>query len=245
MRAGRVVLVLASLAAALAPGCSSVTSGTGTAAATASSSRPDFPTAPPSPPAPNTSSPSVPPSSTPAAQTPAQRRQALEAQTNGEPNVMIRVPGGFEAATYDQSGGIQFWREPASATSWSQIGTSSYPYVSQIGPPEASVQGALLRNMKNATFIVHGNFTGDGSGNAVAFTTGSKGWGVIKAEPNGNIGPSGQPVGSDQIGLSYDFAFRSGYLETKDCPLDRPISDCDTHPITKLWRWAGDDFVRV
>jgi len=51
---------------------------------------------------------------------------------------------------------------------------------------------------------VRGNFTGDASGNAVAFTSGAKGWGAIKAESNENIGPSGQPVGANLIDLSYD-----------------------------------------
>jgi hypothetical protein len=32
-------------------------------------------------------------------------------------------------------------------------------------------------------------FTTDGTGNAVAYTTGSNGWGAIKAEPNSNLAP--------------------------------------------------------
>jgi hypothetical protein len=85
----------------------------------------------------------------------------------------------------------------------------------------------------------------DGSGNAVAYTTGPRGWGAIKAEPNGNIGPSGQPIGADRIGLSYGFAFVDGLLQTKDCPLNQPISDCDTNHVLKLWKWNGTDFSRV
>jgi hypothetical protein len=96
--------------------------------------------------------------------------------------------------------------------------------------------------MRNATFIVTGNFTGDGSGNAVAYTTGAKGWGAIKAESNGRIGPSGQPVGSDAIGLSFGFAFVGGLLQTKDCPPNRPIADCGAYPVVKLWAWNGTDF---
>jgi hypothetical protein len=155
------------------------------------------------------------------------------------------VPGGFQAASWDQHGGIGFWSEAVSDTTWRLMGDSRYPDVAALGPPEATALGALLRNMDNATFIVHGNFTGDGSGNAVAFTTGPHGWGAIKAETGGNIAPSGSPVGANLVGLSYDFAFRNGYLETKDCPTNRPISDCDEHPVTKLWIWAGHEFVRA
>ncbi len=172
----------------------------------------------------------------------AQREQQLQAQTNGEQNVIVRIPAGYEAATYDQGGDIQFWRDRESSTTWQQIGQSSYPDIAQVGPPQATVQAALLRGMNNATFIVRGNFTGDASGNAVAFTSGANGWGAIKAENNGNIGPSGRPVGANRIGLSYDFDFVDGNLETKDCSIQLPIAECGKHPITKLWQWTGHDF---
>jgi len=152
------------------------------------------------------------------------------------------VPGGYEAATYDQAGHVGFWYDSQASTSWRQVGSSRYPYVPDLGAPRAIMQGALLSTMAHATFIVRGTFTGDSSGNAVAFTTGRSGWGAIKAEPNGNIGSSGQPVGSNQIGLGYDFGFVRGRLQTKDCPTNRPISDCDTYPVVKLWQWAGHDF---
>jgi hypothetical protein len=244
-------------------GCAaSVTDGTGSAVsagAPASSHSPDFP----SPTAP--SSASTDPSSagtqpsrgtrssgtsqsssgsaTPSA---AQRQQALAALAAGDDvAALVAVPGGYEAASFDQQGGIRFWFDPQSSVTWRRIGASSYPYSPQVGAPEARANGALLRNMQHATFIVTGNFTGDASGNAVAFTTGPRGWGTIKAEPNGNIGPSGAPVGSNRIGLSYGFAFADGYLITADCPQDRPIADCDTHQIRKRWVWAGHDFHRA
>lgn len=243
-------MVSALLLAGLA-GCSSVTSGHGSAtSAGASLSQPDFPSTSPTTPGPSTATfpsttPTPPPSPSPGPQTRAQRAAQLRAQTNGEDTVLVRVPSGYQAASYDQSGNISFWSEAASDTTWQLIGHSRYPTVSQLGPPQASARGTLLRNMSDATYIVRGVFTGDGSGNAVAFTNGPRGWGAIKAEPNGNIGPSGRPVGANLIGLSYDFGFRNGYLVTQDCSLDRPISDCDQYPITKLWVWTGQDFTRV
>lgn len=171
-----------------------------------------------------------------------QRIAALQAQARGERVVVVRVPGGYEAATYDQLGHLQFWQQADDSTGWAQVGESSYPYVPALGRPHAQVRGALLAGMQHATFIVYGVFTGDGSGNAVAFTTGSNGWGAIKAEPNGNIGPSGEPVGPDLIGLSYDFGFAAGHLITEDCPSNRPISQCGAHPIVKRWSWTGSDF---
>jgi hypothetical protein len=234
----------------LAAACASVTSGQGSAgpsvSGATSSSRPDFPSGSATPSGSNSTSDTPTPSSTPGPVTGSQRERALMTATGGqEISKLVRVPGGYEAASYDQRGHIRFWFDPVSSERWQRIGTSRYPYVPQIGPPNARSDGELLRRMRHATFLITGEFTGDGSGNAVAFTTGARGWGVIKAEPNGNIGPSGRPVGRDQIGLSYGFAFADGYLVTADCSPDRPIADCDTSPIVKRWVWTGSDFRQV
>ncbi|PZS29226.1 MAG: hypothetical protein DLM58_15795 [Pseudonocardiales bacterium] len=240
------------LSALVLSGCSTVTQGsgqhTGPAVTTAAGS-PDFPTGSAStsqssaPPPPVTTPPSTQP---PAAPTRQQREDRLTAQTNGQAHVLVQVSGGFEAASFDQHTNIQFWRSVGNTVSWTQIGQSSYPYSPAVGSPaQATVHGALLSRMQHATFILTANLTGDGSGNDVAYTTGARGWGVIKAEPNGNIGPSGQPVGEDKIGLAYHFAFASGRLKTEDCPSDKPIASCGTDHVDKLWLWTGSDFARV
>ncbi len=252
MRLRTVVLCLACLCALVASGCSGATNGLGSEASTsAASSHPDFPsaTASSTSSAPTTSSAAptpTPSSSAVAAPTQQQRAAHLSAQTNGEAQVLVAVPGGYEAASYDQLGQIQFWRNSGSTLSWQQLGASRYPYAPSLGaPPDARATGALLQGMQHATFIVTGVFTGDSSGNAVAFTTGANGWGVIKAEPDGNIGPSGAPVGADGLGLSYGFAFAGGTLETQDCPLNQPIAACGVNPVTKYWVWTGHDFRRA
>jgi hypothetical protein len=99
--------------------------------------------------------------------------------------------------------------------------------------------------MRHATFTVPGQFTTDNSGHAVAYTTGGRhGWGAIKARANGNIGPSGQPIGPNRIGLSYDFGLVGGKLKTADCPTNEPIASCGSDHIDKLWTWTGHDFTR-
>lgn len=174
-----------------------------------------------------------------------QHRQALRHRTPKASHVVVAVPGGYEAATFDQSGHIRFWHSPKSSTAWRQVGHSRYPKNPQAGGPRARVKGALLGGMQHATFIVHGLFTGDASGNAVAFTTGPHGWGTIKAKSGGNIGSSGQTIGSNMVGLSYDFAFAHGNLQTKDCPSNRVIAECGSHPVVKQWHWNGNDFTRI
>lgn len=158
---------------------------------------------------------------------------------------LVTVSSGYEAASWDQSGGIRFWTNTGRSTAWQQVGSSRYPYASAIGAPHANVTGADLTGIRHATFIVRGFFTGDGSGNAVAFSDGLRGWGAIKAEPSGRIGPSGAPIGSDQIGLSFDFGFDNGMLVTKDCNPNYAFAECGgPTTIVKHWRWNGTDFAQ-
>ncbi len=232
-----------------ATACSTTTSGTGSELTPTGPSSPDFPSLPSSPQT-STAPASSPAATTPASPTttaPASRAQLaarLAALTPGQRVVLVAIPGGYEAISYDQQAHVGFWKYTGS--DWKRAATSTYPYSAAIGgPAEAAATGALLTGMHDATFIVTGNFTGDGSGNAVAYTTGARGWGAIKAEPNGNIGPSGRPVGTDAIGLSFGFAFVAGRLQTKDCPTNQPVAACGLNPVTKLWAWNGTDFVRI
>lgn len=231
-------------------GCASVTSGSGERGAPGSvTSSPDFPTLLPSGSSSSSAQPpstSSAPSTTPAAPTRQRREDRLTVQSRGQAHVLVTVARGYEAASFDQHTHIQFWRSVGNTVDWVLLGRSIYPYSPAVGSSaQATVQGALLSRMQHATFILTANLTGDGSGNDVAYTTGGRGWGVIKAEPNGNIGPSGQPVGADKIGLAYHFAFVSGRLKTEDCPSNKPIASCGTDHVDKLWVWTGSDFKQV
>lgn len=173
-------------------------------------------------------------------------QQALAQQVSGEQVDLVKVPSGYEAASWDQTGRIRFWSSTGRSTRWQQVGSSHYPYSSYLGDPSATTMGADLTGMRHATFIVRGTFTGDGTGSAVAYADGLRGWGAIKAEPSGRIGPSGAPVGSDQIGLSFDFGFDNGLLVTKDCNPHYAFAECGgPTTIVKQWRWNGTDFTQV
>ena len=246
----------------VAAGCSTTTAGSGREGAQNGSPSHDFPsassayaststatgssapgttTAPATAPATATASTA---STKPTQPSRAQATARLARLTPGQQLVVVAIPGGFEAISYDQAAHLGFWK--LTSLDWIRAGTSTYPYSPAIGAPaDAAAHGTLLKGMHDATFIVTGNFSGDGSGNAVAYTTGPLGWGAIKAEANGNIGPSGQPVGNDRIGLAFGFAFVGGRLETKDCPLNQPIAACGSNPVDKLWAWNGKDFSRI
>ncbi|MDQ2751171.1 MAG: hypothetical protein M3Y44_16825 [Actinomycetota bacterium] len=229
-------------------GCGRVTAGNGERGSTGTvSASHDFPTALPSQPSSQPPTSSTPASTAPpAAPTRQQLEDGLTVKAPGQAHVLITVTGGYEAATWDQHSTIQFWHTDAATVNWTRVGRSSYPYSPTVGSPaQAAVRGARLSRMQHATFILSANLTGDGSGNDVAYTTGPKGWGAIKAEANGNIGPSGRPVGADKIGLAYHFAFVAGRLKTEDCPSNQPIASCGTTHVDKLWLWTGSDFKQV
>lgn len=157
-------LAFALTTVAVAAACSTTVSGNGrehTPAARASSTH-GFPSQPASSSgASSSSAPPTTPATTPAPPrrpTRAQLDARLAALTPGQRHLLVAIPGGFEAISYDQSGHIGFWRNSGAA--WLQVGASTYPYSSAIGAPaDAAATGALLRDMQHATFIVTGVFT--------------------------------------------------------------------------------------
>lgn len=155
---------------------------------------------------------------------------------------VARVGGGLEGAAYDQNGHITFWR--FGSGTWHRAGASEYPLQPTLGPVKPDVSGSALNGMKHAVFILTGTFTMDGSLNAIAYTATADGtWGAIKAEPGGRIGPSGQPVGKDGIGLANGFYAVHGQLETADCSGNLPMAQCGGNQrILKYWSWGGTDF---
>jgi hypothetical protein len=159
--------------------------------------------------------------------------------------VQVPVDGGVEIMVVGQTGNVSFWAE--STDTLQRVGASTYPYApASLGSPEPVGSGGVLTNMSDATFVVHGTFTGDGSGNAVAYTNGPDGWGLIKAASDGDLVPSGQGIAADQIGLSNDFALVGGRLETFDCSSTLPTSDCGgNNRVIKYWTWMTDHFVQT
>jgi len=171
-----------------------------------------------------------------AASVPAPSSTARLPRTTG---AVVRLAGGVtERATWDQNGHITFWRADI------RVGASSYPLQPTLGPVKPSVKGGFVTGMPHAVFILTGLFSEDGSVNSIAYTADAHGtWGAIKAEPNGNIGPSGQPVGKDGIGLANEFAVVRGQLETADCSATLPMAECGGNQrVLKFWTWNGTDF---
>jgi peptidase A4-like protein len=160
---------------------------------------------------------------------------------NGVPSSVVNTPNGVEAATWDQSGNIDFWKLINAV--WVSQGTSTYPVLPG-DEIDTSVTGALLTHMSDAVFIAQGVFTGDGSGSAIAFTNGVHGWGTI-------AGPTGQPMqatghrSTDNTtpGLQLRMSFRNGYLSIAYHNYDFATSDGTLFDLNIDWLWNGFEFV--
>lgn len=106
--------------------------------------------------------------------------------------------------------------------------TSSYIYdPKDIGAPAVtgSADGAtVLSEMKDATFILGGVFTPEGSGLAVAFTRGPQGWGrVVRTGDTrlevSTLAPLGLPVLKP---LSKPWLFRTAICKSTRAPTKLP-----------------------
>ena len=139
---------------------------------------------------------------------------------SGMPQVTapVAVPGGYEAAAWDQIGRVTFWKWTNASRTWDQVGASTYPV---LPPPSVksrtTITGALLTGMSDATFIANGLFSGDSTEHFVAFTNGPHGWGTIAPGQVGTLIPTGnKSTDNTTPGNSYAELFHSGYLEISE-----------------------------
>lgn len=174
-----------------------------------------------------------------------QARSQLLAKVPGQQAFVVSVPSGYDGITYDQRGHVGFWSDGSAG--WQESAVGSYPYFAGAGErPSVRATGALLSGMRHATFVLTGSFSEDGTGNAVGYTAGSSGWGVIVAQPSGNLAPASPNVDSRNSGVSYGLTLTGGRLETEDCPPNQALAMCGgSDTVKKLWRWTGTQFVRI
>jgi hypothetical protein len=168
-------------------------------------------------------------------------RQQLRNMADGRVAAVVRTKAGYQAATVDRSGGIQFWLH---SSSWHQVASSTYPFdATAVAAPRVSLTGAVLRGMHDATFVVTGNFSGDNSVNAAAFTDGSNGWGAITLQTDGQLVPSGSGVRVGAAGLFNALYFSAGRLETATCSQTLPIAACGGNSrVLRYWTWKNGAF---
>lgn len=171
--------------------------------------------------------------------------QMLAAVTQGLSQTIVPVPGGYEAAAYDQNGNLGFW---AYHGSWAQVGGSAAPVIPE--SPGMNIEGALLDGMQDATFVAEGQFTGDATGDAEGFASGPGGWGVLAPGPGDTLVPTGEadPFGATPItaaALWLRLGFDGGELvSAQENPYFLQIDHAagPAYGLLTHWRWNGTLF---
>jgi len=169
-------------------------------------------------------------------------------QASGMPRATapIAVPGGYEAAAWDEAGHVTFWKWAAGAATWSQVGATTYPVV-RMEPIDTTITGALLSGMTDATFIANGFFSGDGTGSYIAFTNGPHGWGTMAPGPGeGTLIPTGNASTDNTTpGNSYAELFSGGDLDRIDTG-NLPFGpNGEEWEIERGYAWSGGEFREV
>jgi hypothetical protein len=157
------------------------------------------------------------------------------------------IASGAEIAVVGTEGSVAFWKYDKDQETLQLVATRGYPFKSgTLDTSDLTVSASVLSGMTHATFIIRGTFSTDGTGNAVAYTYNvpKKTWGAIKAETRTSLKVTNQGVGVGGIGLSQDFQFVDGRLETDDCSSTVPAAQCGPGTlVTKYWEWDGTHFI--
>lgn len=156
----------------------------------------------------------------------------------------VAVPGGYEAAAWDEAGHVSFWKWAAGT--WRRVGASRYPVVG-MEPIETTITGALLTGMSDAVFIVNGYFSGDGTGTYIAFTNGPHGWGTIAPGPGeSTLIPTGN-ASTDNLtpGNSYAELFGNGHLDRIDTSTLPFGPNGEEWEIERGYTWSGGVFREI
>lgn len=170
-------------------------------------------------------------------------RVSLMPQTTGP----VAVPSGYEAAAWDPTGRVTFWKWTATSHRWRKVGNSTYPILSpSVGTSTVKIIGALLTGMTNATFIAQGQFSGDGTADFIAFTAGSHGWGVIAPGPGYTLIPTGRKS-TNQLtpGNSLGEFFHDGHIVRSEAGSLSFGTNGDMWQVVRTYSWDSGAFHEI
>ncbi|AKU15711.1 hypothetical protein VV02_07355 [Luteipulveratus mongoliensis] len=155
---------------------------------------------------------------------------------------VVRIGNSFEGAIAQGDGRIAFYAHgPGTGDRWTLVNRSTAPdTVDTTAAPALS--GNRPPGLRHAVFIATGEFTGDGTGQAIAYGSDGVRWSVLTHEANsGQLAPSGHG-GQDQPGLSLMIAFTAHGLRTTD--MWGPEADASFYlqkqmPVIADWAWGS------
>lgn len=160
----------------------------------------------------------------------------LKARTPGQRQAVAPARGGWEAATW-RRGLIEFWRF---TRAWARVGAARYTTATP-RPVSPSAVGWLLPGMANATFVFHGLFTGDGSGDAMAFTAGHRGWGPLALTTADTLAVADTVARPQVAGILFSGIehLRSGRLLTDIESPYYAVASGELYPLLTQWDWVS------
>lgn len=161
----------------------------------------------------------------------------------GQRAVSVAVPGGLQAAVYDQHGHVGFYGLPGGAHTWTHLGSSSYPVLQPATTTRIyTARGVRLTGMSNAVFIFTGYFTGDGSADYLAFGTGPHGWGVLDARGNTVVATGHGSTDNTTPGLALHIQATGGLLEVSSPSDTLSVAQSPLLPVNRFYHWTGTAF---
>ena len=173
-------------------------------------------------------------------------RADLQRLVHGQMVVVVSLGAGFEAASYDQRGRLDFWVDASG--SWVLQAARMYQSDSADSETPGSytgqgvtVSGALLPGMSSATFVVHSlGFSGDGSATTDVYARGKSGWGFV-AQRGASLVTTGRSATSPR-----DAFYGASLLPTglRTSVLSSAFSNVTGSliPLVNDWQWRNGRF---
>jgi len=165
-------------------------------------------------------------------------RASLQRAAWGQAVTVVATGTGFEAATYDQHGHLDFWADTSG--SWTRQAARTYPGSTVQG---VTVSGALLPGMPDATFVLNSpGLVEDDSVRAVVYARGGSGWGMLSRKGSALV-PVVHPAASAQALFFGAWLLPGGLRTSVESETVAEAIAGSVNPIVDYWRWSNGRFV--
>lgn len=156
----------------------------------------------------------------------------------------------YVGASLGPNNTIVFWQQVQSGGAWTWQKQATRQHLPQYSGATGSVKltGGLVKGAPDPVFIVKGAFTGNGTGQAIAYHyNGPDGWGVLTGQPDKSLRSSGAGLTElGQNGLELDISISRGYLMTSSMwgsGSNASNAEQKSNPILRSWAGSQGGFV--
>lgn len=152
---------------------------------------------------------------------------------------------GYDGATLESGDKIAFWEYINTGGTWTWTKDTSLPHLPVFGgSTPVTLTGGSVKDSPNPVFIVKGAFTGNGTGQAIAYHHHARaGWGVLTAQPDKSLRSSGKGLTElGQNGLELNITVQDGLLSTSSLwgkKADNALAEQTSDPVIRTWYGDG------